>query len=88
MQNTLTAEPRVGTVEMALDALVSAKPKAGEKTHSFVRRCCAVVAGNAQRAQLFDAIMLSLNELGLTAMAPASTMQYVLSAAPAEGGAQ
>lgn len=85
----ISDQPRVGTIEMALNALVSVKPKAGEKTHSFVRRCCAVVAGNAQRGQLFDAIMLSLNELSLTAMTPASIMQDVLNAtAPVEGGAQ
>lgn len=91
MENTShTAEqPRVGTIEMALDALVSAKPKAGEKTYRFVARCVSVVQGRKQRQQLYRAIIDSLNELGIKATDPASSTQLALNAEPAttEGGA-
>ena len=78
----LADEPRVGSIEHALDLLVSATPKPAEKVHSFVRRCCAVVTGSKERDQLFRAIMDSLNELGLKAMDPASHAQLALNAEP------
>lgn len=95
MENTshATEHPRIDSIEMALDALVTAQPKAGEKTHSFVHRCCTVVTGQRQREQLFNAIMRSLNELGLKAVDPATAVQAVLNgineraAAAQEGGA-
>ncbi len=80
-------EPRIGSIEMALDALVSATPKPGEKIHSFVQRCCLVVTGQKQREQLFRAVMDSLNELGLKAMDPASFAQLALNATDEEKAA-
>lgn len=72
--------PRVESIEHALDALVSAAPKRGEKIHSFVRRCVSVVVGQAQRDHLFDAVMSGLNELGLRAVDPATQVRAAFQA--------
>lgn len=81
---TADQEPVVGSVEMALDALVSATPKPGEKIYTFVQRCCSIVTGQKQRDQLFRAVMDSLNELGLKAVDPASFAQLALNATDEE----
>jgi hypothetical protein len=82
--NTTLEDARVDSVEQALDALVNAKPKSGEKIYTFVRRCVSVVSGNEQRGLLYSAIIASLVDLGLKATDPAAFAQLSLNTAASE----
>jgi hypothetical protein len=77
-------QPRVDSIEQALDILCTAPVKSKECVLDLVNRAVLVIQGRKQRDQLKQAIIKSANEAGIRAKDPAHKLQRLLREMPDE----